>query len=138
MIKSPSPYADLYPPPGSVSTPPAWEDIERLALHYPAAYHAVTMVRRGDWTREQALVALVYALADSFQKLFRAEIDRHVRDFQASARLPGVDKIRIPGAQREKRRQQKLQSGLALKPALIKQLDDVAKQLGLKALSARL
>jgi LDH2 family malate/lactate/ureidoglycolate dehydrogenase len=69
---------------------------------------------------------------------FAAEIDRHVRDFQSSARLPGVDEIRIPGAQREKRRQQKLQSGLTLKPALVKQLDDVAAQLGLKALSTRL
>jgi L-2-hydroxycarboxylate dehydrogenase (NAD+) len=69
---------------------------------------------------------------------FTAEVDRHVREFQASARLPGVDEIRIPGAKREQRRQQKLQSGLVLKPALLKQLDGIAGQLGLKALADRL
>lgn len=70
------PKFDLYPPPGNYSNPPTWDDIERLAMHYPVAHHAVTMVRRGDWTREQALVALVYALADSFSQLFRAEVER--------------------------------------------------------------
>jgi len=67
---------DLYPVPGKPSTPPTWEDIERLALHYPAAHDAVTMVERGDWTREQALVMLVYSLADAFARLFQAEVDR--------------------------------------------------------------
>ena len=68
---------------------------------------------------------------------FAAEIDRHVRDFQASARLPGIDQIRIPGAQREKRRQQRLADGLPLKPQLRKQLDDIAAQLGIRTLAAR-
>jgi hypothetical protein len=66
----------LYPPPGQPSNPPTWEDIERLALHYPAAHHAVVKVQRGDWTREEAMILLVYALADAFQKLFQAEVDR--------------------------------------------------------------
>jgi L-2-hydroxycarboxylate dehydrogenase (NAD+) len=69
---------------------------------------------------------------------FTAEIDRHVRELQASARLPGVDKIRIPGTQREERRQEKLRSGIPLKPALVKQLDEIAQKLGVNALSARL
>lgn len=71
------PFPSLYPPPGQPSTPPTWEDVERLALHYPVARDAVTMVRRGEWSREQALIALVYALADTFQKLFHAEVQRH-------------------------------------------------------------
>jgi hypothetical protein len=66
---------DLYPPPGPPSSPPTWDDIERLALHYPVLHQAVTLVRRGDLTREQALIAAVFALADAFQKLFTAEVD---------------------------------------------------------------
>jgi L-2-hydroxycarboxylate dehydrogenase (NAD+) len=68
---------------------------------------------------------------------FTAEIDRHVREFQASARLPGVDEIRVPGTQREKRRQEKLKSGLALKAALLKQLDDMAAKLKITSIANR-
>jgi hypothetical protein len=70
----------MYPPPGMPSSPATWEDIERLALHYPAAHHAVTMVERGDLSREQALIYLVYALAGSFQALFAAEVERRRRE----------------------------------------------------------
>jgi len=70
----------MYPPPGAPSNPPTWEDIERLSRHYPVVYQAVTMVERGDWTREQALIAVVYALAGSFSELYRAEIDRLQRE----------------------------------------------------------
>lgn len=70
------PTFDLYPPPGTPSSPPQWEDIERLAMHYPAARHAVMLVERGHLTREQALIALVYALADAYSRMFRAEVER--------------------------------------------------------------
>ena len=53
----------LLPDPGNVSSPPAWEDVERLALHYPAVQQAVTLVRRGALTREQALIASLYGMA---------------------------------------------------------------------------
>jgi hypothetical protein len=70
---------DLYPLPGKPSEPPTWEDIERLALHYPAAQAAVTLVERGDLTREQALVVLAYALADAFARIFTAEVEKAKR-----------------------------------------------------------
>jgi hypothetical protein len=73
-------FLDLYPPPGQPSSPPEWADIERLALHYPVLHDAVTLVRRGDLTREQALIAAVFALADSFQKLFREAVDRKMHE----------------------------------------------------------
>lgn len=74
---------DMYPPPGQPSTPPTWEDIERLSLHYPALHAAVTLVERGDLTREQALILAVFALADAFQQLYRAEVERlHVTPYQ--------------------------------------------------------
>jgi len=79
---------DLYPLPGKPSEPPTWTDIERLSLNYPAARHALVMVERGDWTREQALIALVYALADSFSRLFTAEVERRSRELPAPFVLP--------------------------------------------------
>ena len=36
---------------------------------------------------------------------FTAEIDRHIRELRASARLPGFDQIRIPGEERRRRKQ---------------------------------
>lgn len=66
----------LYPPPGKPSQPPTWEDIERLSLHNPVLHQVVTLVQRGDLTREQALILAVFSLADSFQQLYRAEVER--------------------------------------------------------------
>jgi hypothetical protein len=69
------PTLNLFPDPGSPSTPPTWEDVERLALHYPSAHHAVTLVERGDMTKEQGLVALVYFFAKGFSGQFKRETD---------------------------------------------------------------
>lgn len=76
---------DLYPPPAPLSNPPSWSDIERLALHYPAAQEAVSLVRHGVATREQALIRLAWVMTDCYSMLFRAELRR-----QAHA-LPDCD-----------------------------------------------
>jgi L-2-hydroxycarboxylate dehydrogenase (NAD+) len=68
---------------------------------------------------------------------FKAEIDRHIRELRASARLPGVDAIRIPGEQAHRRRVQREQNGVPLTPALVKELDKLAQTLGLERLTAR-
>jgi L-2-hydroxycarboxylate dehydrogenase (NAD+) len=70
-------------------------------------------------------------------KQFAAEIDRHLRDFKASARLPGFDAIRLPGAERMKRREQRSRDGVTLAPALMKQLDELAGNLNLTPLGKR-
>lgn len=74
--RSQRPSLDMFPPPGKPSQPPTWDDIERLAVTYAPAHHAVTMVRCGDWTREQALIALVYWFAEQFSGAFKRELDR--------------------------------------------------------------
>jgi L-2-hydroxycarboxylate dehydrogenase (NAD+) len=68
---------------------------------------------------------------------FGAEVDRHMRDLASSARLPGVDEIRIPGQGRQARRADRQKNGVPLSAALIKQLDEVAKSLGIAAVTAR-
>jgi L-2-hydroxycarboxylate dehydrogenase (NAD+) len=69
--------------------------------------------------------------------VFKAEIDRHVRDLAGSQRLPGVDEIRIPGQGRVQRRADREQNGVPLAPSLIKQVDEMAKVLGIDALTGR-
>ena len=69
--------------------------------------------------------------------LFKAEVDRHVRDLAGSHRLPGFDEIRVPGQGRLARRIEREKNGVPLSAALVKQLDEVAKSLGITPLSAR-
>src|ERR1700724_2212055 len=68
---------------------------------------------------------------------FAAEVDRHIRDLHGSAKLPGGDEIRIPGQGRQERRADREQNGVPLSSALIKQLDEIAKSLGITPLTAR-
>jgi LDH2 family malate/lactate/ureidoglycolate dehydrogenase len=68
---------------------------------------------------------------------FKAEMDRHLRDLRASARLPGVDAIRLPGDRRHAVRQERVANGLPLSPALTKRLDALAAELGIAPLSRR-
>jgi L-2-hydroxycarboxylate dehydrogenase (NAD+) len=65
---------------------------------------------------------------------FTAEVDRHIRDFRASARLPGFDAIRIPGEARRRRKEERSRDGVVLTPALFAQLADLAAKLKLKPL----
>jgi LDH2 family malate/lactate/ureidoglycolate dehydrogenase len=69
--------------------------------------------------------------------LFKAEVDRHVRELTASRRLPGVDEIRVPGQGRLARRQERERNGVPLNAALVAQVDEVAKSLAITPLSAR-
>src|SRR6202166_636514 len=68
---------------------------------------------------------------------FTAEVDRHVRDFRASKRLPGVDDIRLPGDRRAQCRAERLRDGVPIAPALLAQLDKLAAELKIKSLRER-
>jgi LDH2 family malate/lactate/ureidoglycolate dehydrogenase len=68
---------------------------------------------------------------------FAAEVDRHVRDLASSARLPGVEEIRIPGQGRQARRADRQKNGVPLSVTLVKQLDEVAASLRITPLAAR-
>jgi LDH2 family malate/lactate/ureidoglycolate dehydrogenase len=65
---------------------------------------------------------------------YKAEVDRHLRDLRASARLPGCDEIRIPGEQRIGRYERRLRDGVPLSPELRQKLDSLAGQLGISPL----
>ena len=70
-------------------------------------------------------------------ELFKAEVDRHIRELTGSRRLPGVDEIRVPGQGRVARRAERERNGVPLHPTLVAQVDEVAKSLGVAPLSAR-
>lgn len=69
--------------------------------------------------------------------VFAAAVDRHLNDLRTSRRLPGVEAIRLPGEDRRRRRAERSAHGIALPPALVEQLDRLAADLGVVALSAR-
>ena len=69
--------------------------------------------------------------------VFAAEMDRHLKDLAASPTWPGFDAIRLPGADRRKRRADRSANGVKLPATLMKQLDDLAARLKLQPIGAR-
>jgi L-2-hydroxycarboxylate dehydrogenase (NAD+) len=65
---------------------------------------------------------------------FVAETDRHLADLRASKRLPGVDRIRLPGDRRRHCRADRLHDGIPLPATLLVQLDKLAGDLGVRKL----
>jgi L-2-hydroxycarboxylate dehydrogenase (NAD+) len=66
---------------------------------------------------------------------FKARVDRLVRDLRASERLPGVDRIWMPGEQSGAKRRAQSRDGIALAPSLRQALADVAADLGIAPLA---
>jgi len=67
---------------------------------------------------------------------FKARVDKLVRELRASRRLPGVERIWMPGEQSHARRIANERDGLALPPALRAQLDTLARELAIPSLDA--
>ncbi len=68
------------------------------------------------------------------RQVFGAEVDRHVRELRASARIPEVAAIRLPGDERQRRRAIRSTEGVPLTPVLRATLDRLGAQLGIGAL----
>jgi L-2-hydroxycarboxylate dehydrogenase (NAD+) len=68
---------------------------------------------------------------------FQAEVARHLDDLRASARLPGVERIRLPGEMRAARRRDRAAQGVPLPPQLVAQLDRLAAETGVTPLGDR-
>jgi L-2-hydroxycarboxylate dehydrogenase (NAD+) len=69
--------------------------------------------------------------------VFKAEVDRHIRDLTTSRPLPGVEAVRVPGQGRVARRKEREENGVPLVAAVLAQVDEVAKSLAITPLSAR-
>lgn len=81
----------------------------------------------------QMILALdIAAFADP--DAFRAEIDDVWRQMKASAKMPGVDEIRLPGERMDRVRLERSTKGIPLSDALRAQLSALAEELGVAAL----
>jgi hypothetical protein len=66
---------------------------------------------------------------------FKQNVDTLVRELRGSERMPGVDRIWLPGEQSHEKRKTNEAQGILLAPNLMKQLNDLASQLNIKPLN---
>jgi len=69
---------------------------------------------------------------------FKQNIDTLVRELRSSERMPGVDRIWLPGEQSHEKRLSNEAQGILLAPSLMKQLNDLAAQLNIKPLKVQI
>ena len=65
---------------------------------------------------------------------FKAAVDTLVRDFRNSERIPGVDRISVPGERSAETRVARTRDGIPIAPALMRNLDQLADELGMAKL----
>jgi hypothetical protein len=66
---------------------------------------------------------------------FKHEVDRLVRDIRTSERLPGVERIWLPGEQSHEKRERYATAGIPIAPTLITELNALATELGIAPLT---
>src|SRR6478735_665557 len=73
---------------------------------------------------------------DAFGELeaFKARVDKLVRELRASERMPGVERIWLPGEQSHAKRIANERDGMLLPTTLLAQLDTLARELGMPSL----
>ena len=65
---------------------------------------------------------------------FKARVDKLVRELRASERMPGVERIWLPGEQSHEKRLRNERDGIPLPPALLAQLEAFARDMGIPPL----
>jgi len=66
---------------------------------------------------------------------FKRSVDTLVRDLRGSKRLPGVERIWLPGEQSHVKRIERSATGVPMPPALLASLAEVARELGIMPLA---
>ena len=66
---------------------------------------------------------------------FKHEVDRLVRDIRSSERLPGVERIWLPGEQSHEKRERYAAKGIPIAPTLVQELNTLAATWGIAPLS---
>ena len=81
--------------------------------------------------------AVVMIDPDAFGDIheFKQQTDRLIQDIKASRKMPGVERIWLPGEQSHLKKQDNLRNGVALSPALIEQLALLAQELQIPPLA---
>jgi LDH2 family malate/lactate/ureidoglycolate dehydrogenase len=78
----------------------------------------------------QAIVAVkLAAFGDPAE--FKRRVDTAIREMRGSALLPGFDRIRLPGEESHRRREERRARGIPVPPPLRRSLDALARELGI-------
>jgi LDH2 family malate/lactate/ureidoglycolate dehydrogenase len=90
-----------------------------------------------DTTETNTGHAIIAINIEAFQDLreFRQGMDTLIRDIRNSQRLPGVDRIRLPGEGTHVARTDREKNGIPMPPALLAALGQLAGELGIAPLS---
>ena len=67
---------------------------------------------------------------------FKRNVDQMVRELRGAQRMPGVERIWLPGEQSHQKRMDHEKQGVLLAPSLVKQLHELASQLAISPLTA--
>ncbi len=91
---------------------------------------------KDDTTLTNTGQAIVAIDPDAFGDIaeFKGRVDKLIRELRASERMPGVDRIWMPGEQSHAKRIANERDGLAISPQLMAQLDTVARDIGIPTL----
>ncbi|MCD6077606.1 MAG: yjmC [Ramlibacter sp.] len=91
---------------------------------------------KDDTTITNTGQAILVIDPDAFGEVadFKARVDKLVRELRGAERMPGVDRIWMPGEQSHAKRMANERDGLLLPPALRTQLDALARDLGIPLL----
>lgn len=81
----------------------------------------------------QAIVAIDPAAFGELAQ-FKAAVDKLIRDLRASERMPGFDRIRMPGEQSREKAIAQRRDGIVLPPSLMNALDRLAEELDISPL----
>jgi L-2-hydroxycarboxylate dehydrogenase (NAD+) len=81
----------------------------------------------------QAVAAINLAAFGSVDA-FKATVDGLIRDLRGSSRMPGVERILVPGERSHETRAIRTANGIPVDPALLRGLDQVAHELGIEKL----
>jgi L-2-hydroxycarboxylate dehydrogenase (NAD+) len=82
----------------------------------------------------QAIAAINIAAFGDVE-VFKASVDTLVRDLRGSSRMPGVDRISLPGERSHEARVARSRDGIPIAPALLRGLDQLAGELGMAKLA---
>lgn len=66
--------------------------------------------------------------------VFKSSVDRLIADLRNSSRMPGVDRIHVPGERSHETRDRRRRDGIPIAPALLRNLDELADELGIARL----
>jgi L-2-hydroxycarboxylate dehydrogenase (NAD+) len=65
---------------------------------------------------------------------FKSSVDTLIRDVRGSSRMPGVERIWVPGERSDEMREVRTRDGIPIAPALLRGLNKLADELGMAKL----